>query len=203
MTTQWGPPPGQPAGRPAATTLDPIQPDPSARLLIVPALVGCLVALSLGIYGREHAPTGVAVDVIGFSSPATVKAWLATVAVVLGVVQFGTALVMYGKVPRVRAPSWMGGLHRWSGRIAFIVTVIVAVHCLYALGFETFNARVLAHSIAGCVFFGVFTVKMLALTRRGMPSWVLPLFGGVLFAALVLIWFTSSFWFFSFFGFRR
>ncbi len=195
MAAQWEPP--------APTKLDPIQPDPSARLLVVPALAGCLVALTLGLYGRLHPPTGIAVDIVGFSSPATVKAWLATVAVAFALVQLGSSLVMYGKVPWITAPSWISGLHRWSGRIAFIVTVIVAVHCLYALGFETFNARVLVHSIAGCLFFGVITVKMLALTRRGMPGWVLPLLGGLAFALLVLIWFTSAFWFFSIFGFRR
>ncbi len=184
------------------TRIDPVRPDPSARLLIVPALVGCLVALTLGIYGRLHSPTGVAVDVIGFSSPGTVKAWLATGAVICAIIQVGTSLVMYGKV-RISAPSWIGGLHRWSGRVAFVFTVIVAVHCVYALGFETFDARVLVHSIAGCVFFGIFTVKMLSLTKRGTPGWVLPVLGGVAFALLVLIWFTSAFWFFSFFGFRR
>ena len=88
------------------------------------------------------------------------------------------------------------------GRSAY-ETVIVAVHCLNALGFETFNARVLIHSIAGCLFFGTITVKMLALTRRGMPSWVLPVVGGLAFTLLVVIWFTSAFWFFSIFGFRR
>jgi hypothetical protein len=195
MAAQWE--------SPSPTRVDPIQPDPAARLLVVPALVGCLVALTLGLYGRLHAPTGVAVDIVGFSSPATVKAWLATVAVVFALVQLGSSLIMYGKMPGITAPSWIGGLHRWSGRIAFIVTVIVAVHCLYALGFETFNARVLVHSIAGCLFFGVITAKLLALTRRGMPGWVLPVLGGLAFALLVLIWFTSAFWFFSIFGFRR
>jgi hypothetical protein len=195
MTTESEPSP--------PTRLDPIQPDSAAKLLIVPALAGCLVALTLGIYGRLHPPTGVAVDVIGFSSPATVKAWLASAAVVLAVVQFVSSLIMYGKLPAISAPRWIGALHRWSGRVAFILTVIVAVHCLYALGFESFDARVLAHSIAGCVFFGVFTAKMLSLTRRGTPSWVLPALGGLAFALLVLIWFTSAFWFFSFFGFRR
>jgi hypothetical protein len=187
---------------PAPTRMDRVQPDPSARLLIVPALVGCLVALTLGLYGRLHAPTGVAVDIVGFSSAGTVKAWLATVAVIGAVIQVGSSLVMYGKV-RIPSPSWIGGLHRWSGRIAFIACVMAAVHCLYALGFETFNARVLAHSVAGCLFFGVFTAKMLALTKRGLPGWVLPVLGGVAFALLVLIWFTSAFWFFSIFGFRR
>jgi hypothetical protein len=195
MAAQWEPP--------APTRLDPVKTATSARLLVVPALVGCLVALTLGIYGRLHSPTGVAVDVVGFSSPATVKAWLATVAVVFAVVQVGSSLVMYGKVRWISAPSWIGGLHRWSGRIAFLFTVPVVVHCLYALGFQTFNARVLVHSIAGCLFFGIFTVKMLALTRRGMPGWVLPVLGGLAFALLVVIWFTSAFWFFSIFGFRR
>ena len=84
-----------------------------------------------------------------------------------------------------------------------IATVPVAVHCLYTLGFETFNLRVIVHSIAGCMFFGTFTVKMLALTRKGLPNWVLPVFGGLAFELLTVIWFTSAFWFFSIFGFRR
>jgi hypothetical protein len=179
MATQWEPP--------APTRLDPVQPATSARLLVVPVLVGCLVALTLGIYGRLHSPTGVAVDVIGFSNGGTVKSVLASGATVLAVVQVFTSLVMYG----------------WSGRIAFILTVPVVVHCVYALGFQTFSTRVLLHSIAGCLFFGVFTVKMLALTRRGTPGWVLPLFGGLAFAMLVLIWFTSAYWFFTTFGWSR
>ena len=188
---------------PAPTRLDPVQPGTSAGLLVVPALVGCLVALTLGIYGRLHSPTGVAVDVAGFSSPGTVKAWLASAAVVFALVQVGSALVMYGKVRWIAAPSWIGTLHRWSGRIAFILTVPVVVHCLYALGFQAYNTRVLVHSIAGCLFFGTFTVKMLSLTRRGMPGWVLPVLGGAVFALLVLLWFTSAFWFFSTYGIKR
>jgi hypothetical protein len=195
MAAQWEPP--------APTRLDPVQPATSAKVLVVPVLVGCLVALTLGIYGRAHSPTGVAVDVIGFSNGGTVKSVLATGAVVFAIVQVATSLVMYGKVRWITAPSWIGGLHRWSGRIAFILTVPVVVHCLYALGFQTFNARVLVHSIAGCLFFGTFTIKMLALTRRGMPGWVLPLLGGLAFALLVLIWFTSAFWFFTTFGWSR
>jgi hypothetical protein len=195
MAAQWEPP--------APTRIDRVQPDSSARLLVVPVLVGCLVSLTLGIYGRLHSPTGVAVDVIGFSNGGTVKSVLASGAVVFAVIQVGSSLVMYGKVRRISAPSWIGGLHRWSGRIAFILTVPVVVHCVYALGFQTFSVRVLVHSIAGCLFFGAFTVKMLALTRRGMPGWVLPVLGGLAFGLLVLIWFTSAFWFFTTFGWSR
>lgn len=188
---------------PAPTRLDPVQPSMAGRVLVVPVLVGCLVSLTLGIYGRLHSPTGVAVDVIGFSNGGTVKSVLATGAVVFAVVQVFTSLVMYGKIRLSGAPSSIAGLHRWSGRIAFILTVPVVVHCVYALGFQTFSVRVLVHSIAGCLFFGVFTVKMLSLTRRGLPGWVLPVFGGLAFALLVLIWFTSAFWFFTTFGWSR
>jgi hypothetical protein len=29
-----------------------------------------------------------------------------------------------------------------------------------------------------------------------VPGWVLPAIGGLVFAALILIWFTSAYWFF-------
>ena len=188
----------------APAPLQPATASPSlAKLLVVPSLIGGLVALTLGLYGRLHHATGIAVNIAGFSSPGSVKSWLATGAVVFAIVQVGSALVMYGKVPRVAAPSWIGGLHQWSGRIAFLLSVPVAVHCLYALGFQDYSTRVLIHSILGCLFFGAFTVKMLVLPKRGLPGWVLPVLGAIVFAALVLIWFTSAYWFFSTFGIKR
>jgi len=174
-----------------------------AAKLVVPSLIGALVALTLGIYGRLHSPTGIAINIAGFSSPGSVKSWLATGATVLALVQVASALVMYGKVPRVSAPSWIGGLHRWSGRFAFLLAVPVAIHCLYALGFQHYSTRVLIHSVFGCLFFGAFTVKMLILPKRGLPGWVLPVVGALVFTALVVIWFTSAYWFFSTFGIKR
>jgi len=198
MAAQFGTP------DPQATRRDPVyQPDSVAKILVIPALIGCVVALTIGLYGKLHHATGIAVNIAGFSSPGSVKAWLATVAAVLALVQVGSALVMYGKVPRVSAPSWIGGLHKWSGRIAFLATVPVAVHCVYALGFADYSTRVLIHSVLGCLFFGAFTVKMLVLPKRGVPGWVLPVLGAVVFAALILIWFTSAYWFFSTFGIKR
>ena len=184
----------------------PLPPDRAASgaaKLVVPSLIGGLVALTLGLYGRLHHPTGIAVNIAGFSSPGSVKSWLATAATVFALVQVSSALVMYGKVPRVAAPSWIGGLHRWSGRIAFLLAVPVAIHCLYALGFQHYSTRVLLHSLFGCAFFGAFTVKMLILPKRGVPGWVLPVVGALVFALLVAIWFTSAFWFFSTFGIKR
>jgi hypothetical protein len=191
-----------------------VQPDTSAPVppgraaagaakLVVPSLIGALVALTLGVYGHLHNPTGYAINIAGFSSPGAVKSWLATGAFVFALVQVCSALVMYGKVPRVTAPPWIGGLHRWSGRIAFLLAVPVAVHCLYALGFQNYSTRVLVHSLLGCAFFGAFTIKMLVLPKSELPSWTLPALGALVFTALTGVWFTSAYWFFSTFGIRH
>jgi len=190
--------------QPGATA--PLPPERSASgaaKLVVPCLIGALVALTLGVYGHLHHPTGIAINLAGFSSIGSLKAWLATIATVFALIQVGSALVIYGKIPRVSSPSWIGGLHRWSGRIAFLVAVPVAVQCLYALGFQTYSARVLIHSILGCLFFGSFTVKMLILPKRDMPSWLLPVLGALVFTVLTGVWLTSAFWFFSTVGIKR
>ena len=160
-------------------------------------LFGAAVAVALGAYGRLHSPTGIAVSVAGFSSPQTVKVWLATGAVFLAVIQLVSASAMYGKLPGARAPEWTGTAHRWSGRIAFLLSVPVAVHCLYALGFQTGSTRVLVHSLFGCFFYGAFVAKMLILNKRDAPGWALPVLGGAVFTGLVALWSTSSAWFFG------
>jgi hypothetical protein len=95
------------------------------------------------------------------------------------------------------APDWVAGLHRWSGRAAVLLTVPVAVHCLYALGFEDSTPRVLVHSLAGCFLYGVFVAKMLVLQRPRTPRWSIPLLGGALFTAITAVWLSSAVWFFS------
>jgi hypothetical protein len=141
------------------------------------------------------------VEVAGFSSLMAAKTWLATLALGLALFQFGSAFAMYGLWPRGRTPSWMTTAHVWSGRLAVLASVPVAVHCLFALGFQTADARVLFHSLFGCFFYGAFVAKMLLLTRRGLPAWVIPIAGGLVFFGLVFIWLTSSFWFFQTKGF--
>jgi hypothetical protein len=186
----------------AEAPLPPQSTSSGAARLVIPSLIGALVALTLGIYGHIHHPTGIAVNLAGFSGPQSAKSWLATGAIIAAVIQVISALVMYGKI-KIQAPSWIGGLHRWSGRIAFLLAVPVAVHCLYALGFQSYSTRVLIHSLLGCAFFGAFTVKMLVLPKKDMPGWLLPTLGGLAFTALTGVWLTSAFWFFSTFGIKR
>ena len=57
--------------------LPPAAPTRTATGVLVSLVIGAAVAVTLGVYGRVHSPTGIAVNVAGFSSPLTVKVWLA------------------------------------------------------------------------------------------------------------------------------
>jgi hypothetical protein len=116
------------------------------------------------------------------------------------VVQVLSALWLYGKLG-VAAPPWLGQVHRISGRIAFIVSLPVAYHCLWSLGFQSTSARVLAHSVLGCAFYGAFAAKVTIVRSRSLPGAALPIAGGLTFAVLVAVWLTSALWFIDSNGF--
>lgn len=165
--------------------------------VLIPVLVGAAVAVALGVFGKVHDPQFFSVNVAGFSSGTAVKAWLATLAVTLAVFQLVSAFIMYRLLPGNRWPSWIAPAHVWSGRLAVLASVPVAVHCLYALGFQSGDTRVFFHSLFGCFFYGVFVTKMMLLTRKGLRPWVIPIVGGLLFFVLVYVWLTSALWFFD------
>jgi len=134
-----------------------------------------------------------------FSSGIAMKAWLASGAFVLGIVQVSTGARIFGKLERlVPIPRpHVNRVHRWSGRMAILLTLPVAFHCIFILGFQTVNARVLVHSILGSFVYGVLTVKLFFVHDRKHPRWTLPLVGGAMFAVLATLWLTSSFWYFT------
>jgi hypothetical protein len=169
----------------------------SVRLLGL-LLAGAAVALALGVYGKVHDPTGEQPYTLFFTGTINLKVWFATVVVALAAVQVLLGARLYGKIDwpwRGDAPAWLGDAHRLTGTIAFLVSLPVAYHCLWALGFQSTDTRVLLHSLVGCFFYGVFTVKVLSVRAHGLPGWLLPLAGGTTFAALVAVWLTSSLWF--------
>ena len=166
-------------------------------------LAGAAVAVLLGVYGNEHTPTKEKSYSLFFSDTIHLKVWFATAAVVLAVVQVLLAMRLYGKLPWPRqAPTWLGDAHRLVGIVAFGLTLPVAYHCLWALGFESVDmagessTRVLVHSIVGCSFYGAFVAKVLCVRVKGLPGWALPVAGGLVFTTLVVIFVTSSVWFF-------
>ena len=134
-----------------------------------------------------------------FSTPIEAKAWFASAAVFLAILQVSTAARMWGHLKGVvRLPdAVVGPVHRWSGRLAFLCTLPVAFHCVFILGFQTTDLRVTIHSILGSFVYGVFVVKVLFVRNHSYPGWVLPVAGGTLFATLASLWLTSSFWYFT------
>lgn len=167
-------------------------------------MAGALVAVALGVYGNVHDPTGQKLFTLVFTATLNMKAWLATIAILLAVFQLLSALRIYGKVSwPATVPSWFGDAHRLSGTLAFFVSLPVAYHCLWSLGFrsDTSDMRTYVHSIAGCFFYGAFATKIVAVRSHRMPGWALPVIGGSVFASLVIVWLTSSLWFFDNAGF--
>jgi hypothetical protein len=166
--------------------------------LAVLGLVALIVGGVLAGFSLVHPGRGATLYTFGFSTVLEMKSYLTTAAAALVVVQVLSALAMWGKLPGVHStPGWVSGLHRWSGTIAFVITVPVAFVCVWSIGFSTYLPRTLSHSILGCAFYGVFAAKMLALRMHRLPGWVIPVLGGALAAILTGLWFGSAFWFFT------
>jgi Family of unknown function (DUF6529) len=180
------------------------EPPRAGRLkVLLPLLAGAAVSVALGVYGSVHDPAGKGAIDLAFIRTVVLKVYLASAAALIGLFQLASALRLYGKIsiPRVM-PPWLPMLHRITGTIAFVLVVIVAYHCLWALGFQRSEPRLLFHSLLGCFFFGAFTAKVIVVQAKGLPGWWLPVAGGSLFTALTLLWLSSAGWFFVTFGFQ-
>jgi hypothetical protein len=134
-----------------------------------------------------------------FSTTIAAKAWFATAAVALAIVQVSTGARIFGKLEHlIPLPgNVVATIHRWSGRLAILCTIPVAFHCIFILGFRSTDTRVLIHSIIGSFVYGVIVVKLLMVHSRKYPGWALPVAGGTLFAVLVTMWVTSAGWYFT------
>jgi len=183
----------------AASRTPPANPptNTSLRWLLGAVAVGALVSVGLGAYGRVHQPTFESTVTFGFPSQIEMKVGLAAVVGVLGIVQLVTSLRMYGRLGRGRPSPAVAITHRGSGVAAVLVSLPVAFHCLWSLGFQDYSNRVLLHSVMGCLFYGAFVTKMLALRIKGLPGWAIPALGGITFAILVCVIATSALWWLS------
>ncbi|MEQ1874939.1 MAG: DUF6529 family protein [Ilumatobacteraceae bacterium] len=179
-------------------------PERSASMLFAGAVVaGALVAVLAGVYGQVHDPASETTIKLFFTTTLHFKSWATTAILVLVILQLLGALWMYGKLPLFGdAPEWVGPMHRLSGTLALLVSLPVAYHCLWSLGFnpDPGGSRRYWHSLFGCAFYGAFVTKVLVVRSKRMPSWALPIVGGVLFTLLIALWLTSSLWFFRQFG---
>jgi cytochrome c553 len=176
------------AAAPAPTTR-------SYRWLAAPLLAFALVALTAGLLAH-HDPRSKGYFRLFFSDPIHLKAGFATAVVVLACFQLFTAAWIFRKLPW-RKPAWVNPEHRWSGRLAFALTLPIAYHCIFKLGFRTPSTRVVAHSLLGCAVYGAFAAKVTIVRLHRFPRFVLPVAGGLLFAVLIGVWYTSAVWLYS------
>ena len=100
---------------------------------VLAGTLGAPVALSLGIYGNVHDPTSDLSITLGFKDTITMKVWLASASVLFALFQLFSALWMYGKLPLREGPAWLGPLHRISGRLAFLLTLLTVLGIIAAV----------------------------------------------------------------------
>src|SRR6476646_426032 len=164
----------------------------SYRWLAAPLLAFALFALTAGLLAN-HQPRSKGYFRLFFSDPIHLKAGFANAVVVLACFQLFTAAWIFRKLPWPK-PACVNPVHRWSGRLAFAFTLPVAYHCIFKLGFQHASSRVLAHSLLGCAVYGAFAAKVTIVRLHRFPRFVLPLAGGLLFAVLIGVWYTSAVW---------
>jgi hypothetical protein len=176
-------------------------PRPAGRLAVAGGLA-LVVAVALYAFGQTHTPSytmglfgqhGIAVN--------RLKAQLASGMLGLALVQLTLALWMYRRLPGAgAAPPTVPVLHRIGGASLFLLSLPVAVHCMFAYGVQLGDLRVAVHSVAGCFFYGAFAAKVLIVRSRRLPGWALPLAGGLLVTLIAVMWSSSALWYFD--GFR-
>jgi hypothetical protein len=182
-----------------ASAIPPKRTTRSGAWLAAPLVAFALVALTVGLLARQSEVGPSTYFDLFFSDTIHMKAWLATGAAALALFQIFSAAWMFGKLPW-RRPRWVARAHRWSGRFALLLTLPIAYHCIFQLGFQDATARTLAHSLLGSAVYGAFAAKILIVRLRRFPHWVLPTAGGLLFGTLIALWYTSALWFFRLAG---
>ncbi|WP_020143665.1 DUF6529 family protein [Terracoccus sp. 273MFTsu3.1] len=176
-----------------------------AKSLAIPLTAfaaGAVVALLVGVFGKVHDPTLAGTTTFGFRTVIDMKVVLSVVIGVLALLQLVGALWLYGRLG-IEAPPWLGTAHRICGAVAVVLVVVVAYHCLWALGLESgtlrdgqpVSTRTVVHGILGCAVIGAVVVKVVAVRSRRAPGWFLPVAGGLLFALLIGTVLTSAIWY--------
>jgi uncharacterized protein DUF6529 len=55
----------------------------------------------------------------------------------------------------------------------------------------------LATVTLGCFLYGAFAAKVLLVHSRRLPGWALPVAGGALVTAVVVLWYSAALWYFN------
>jgi hypothetical protein len=167
--------------------------------LAFPLVVFALITLTVGLLASQtvQEPYSAPFFHLFFSDTLHMKAWLVTGALVLACGQLLTAARIYEVLRFPPQGRFYHLVHRWSGRTAILLTLPVAYHCIFMLGFAADSPRVLIHSLLGSALYGAVVAKVLIVRSNRFAPWVLPVAGGLLFSILLGLWLTSALWLFS------
>jgi hypothetical protein len=160
------------------------------------ALLPVAAGVAIWLVGQHHTPE-YTTSLFGQEGEGavTLKARLGTALFGLAVIQVLLALVMYGRRGGLSAsPRRVRLTHRVIGWGAFVLSVLIAYHCVRTYGVETSSTRVYLHSVAGCALYGAFVAKVLVVHSRHLPGWLLPAAGSTLFAAIGVLWYSAPLW---------
>jgi hypothetical protein len=173
--------------------------DTNPAWLTLPLVGFALIALTVGLVARQTVREPYTTPFFHslFRDTLQMKAWLTTGVVALACGQLLTAARIYELLRFPPKGRLYHRVHRWSGRAAILLTLPVAYHCVFLLGFGTHSPRVLIHSLLGSALYGAVVAKVLVVRSNRFAQWVLPVAGGLLFSILLGLWLTSALWFFA------
>jgi len=89
------------------------------------------------------------------------------------------------------SPGTAVKVHRYSGRLALTLAVIVALTCIVGPAGPLTPARVAWHTVLGIFVFVVLAVKFLLIKVLRQGDNMLPLIGSLLFLTFGALWFTT------------
>jgi uncharacterized protein DUF6529 len=166
---------------------------------VLPLVLFALITLTVGLVATATVREPYATSFFHpfFSDVLQMKAWLVTAAVVLACGQLLTAARIYELLGFPPKGRFYHVVHRWSGRATIVLTLPVAYHCIFLLGFSANSPRVLIHSLLGSALYGAVVAKVLVVRSSRFPAWVLPVAGALLFSILLGLWLTSALVFFA------
>ena len=165
---------------------------------IAPLAVLALVSLTIGTLAHRSAGGYPAPPFfhLFFSDTLHLKAWLATGGSMLAVFQLLTAARVFDVFHFPLSTRFWARVHRLFGYLAILLTLPIAYHCIFLLGFQTTSLRVALHSVLGSALYGAFLAKVIIVRARGYPGWALAVAGGLVFVILSGLWLTSALYFF-------
>ena len=141
----------------------------SRVLLVLPLVLFAFVALTVGFVASKtiRQPYETPFSHLFFSDTLHMKAWLITAALLLALGQLLTASRIYEVLHFPPRGRFYHVVHRWSGWTAILLTLPVAYHCIFLLGFGTYNARAYIHSLLGSFLYGALLAKVLIVRSSG------------------------------------